>query len=276
MTKKSTIILASSLVLLLAGTGLVANRQLIKKQQANAVISRQEHSKKQKQALQQTTGLTVRSDLVSKPSPKAVSQEMITDGQKLLENRQLTVNQVSYFDFNALAIGDFSSLAGQWTDANGYQFEFSPQGLVGQDDLSITSLTYDINGEAVSQINRHSGGGFILHYYPAGTEIPSWHFQITQSDPSDIGRDRLVATQINRFDYESTNQFVSSVFYKTSDSYRQSTEDTSSSEATVEASPTSELETSDSLESSSGSTTESSSVIDTQQNESKLTVTAIE
>ena len=52
-----------------------------------------------------------------------------------------------------------------------------------------------------------SGGGFILHYYAAGSQIPSWHFGITETDPSDYGRDRLFATQGSRFDYESTNQF---------------------------------------------------------------------
>ncbi|WP_234818896.1 hypothetical protein [Streptococcus equinus] len=44
--------------------------------------------------------------------------------------------------------------------------------------LTLSALAYDDNGEAVSQVSSLTGG-FILYYYPAGKQIPNWHFNIT-------------------------------------------------------------------------------------------------
>ena len=163
-----------------------------------------------------------RADLLKAPTEKQVTEQLIKDGENLISTRQAS-QQTSQFDFNALAKSDFSSLAGTWMDANGYTFEFSPQGII-DNKLILSALVYDENGEAISNVYTESGGGFILHYYAAGSQIPSWHFGITETDPSDYGCDRLFATQGRRFDYESTNQFVSNVFYKVSDQYSQNTQ----------------------------------------------------
>ncbi len=85
--------------------------------------------------------------------------------------------------------------------------------------LTLSDLAYDDKGEAISQVSSQRDGGFILYYYAAGNQIPYWHFSITDSDPSDYGRDRLFTTQLGRFDYESTQQFVNSIFYKVSNNY---------------------------------------------------------
>ncbi|WP_229024952.1 DUF6287 domain-containing protein [Streptococcus macedonicus] len=160
--------------------------------------------------------------MLKAPTEKQVTEQLIKDGENLISTRQVS-QQTSQFDFNALTQSDFSSLAGTWMDANGYTFEFSPQGII-DNKLILSALVYDENGEAISNVYTESGGGFILHYYAAGSQIPSWHFGITETDPSDYGCDPLFATQGSRFDYESTNQFVSNVFYKVSDQYSQNTQ----------------------------------------------------
>lgn len=160
--------------------------------------------------------------MLKAPTEKQVTEQLIKDGENLISTRQVS-QQTSQFDFNALAQSDFSSLAGTWMDANGYTFEFSPQGII-DNKLILSALVYDENGEAISNVYTESGGGFILHYYAAGSQIPSWHFGITETNPSDYGCDGLFATQGSRFDYESTNQFVSNVFYKVSDQYSQNTQ----------------------------------------------------
>lgn len=230
MKKSTAITLTSGLVLLLA-----AGKYILADQSHTKPISYQTTQSKAKQATTshdqatvqpshndttQTTSL--RSDLVNTPAENEVTQDLMVAGEDILNTRQLS-SQTSSLDFTSLSLGDFSSLSGTWVDANGYTLTFSPQGLVSHDgSLSMSTLVYDANGEALSHVNvtnGHGSGGFNLHYYPAGIEIPAWHFGITSSDPSDFGRDRLFASQISRFDYESTTQFINSVFYKISDNY---------------------------------------------------------
>lgn len=41
-------------------------------------------------------------------------------------------------------------------DANGYTFEFSPQGII-DNKLILSALVYDENGEAISNVYTESG-----------------------------------------------------------------------------------------------------------------------
>lgn len=228
MKKGTSYFLVSGLVLLAVGGGVITLKYHSNHNHASTVSSQHHHA--QKKLSKSTSSSTKtqnhvaskRADLLKTPTEKQVTEQLIKDGENLISTRQVS-QQTSQFDFNALAQSDFSSLAGTWMDANGYTFEFSPQGII-DDKLILSALVYNENGEAISNVYTESGGGFILHYYAAGSQIPSWHFGITETDPSDYGRDRLFATQGSRFDYESTNQFVSNVFYKVSDQYSQNTQ----------------------------------------------------
>jgi len=118
---------------------------------------------------------------------KKITNNLVKDGKNIVDSRQVS-KEASHFDFAALAQGDFSSLAGTWQDANGFTFEFSPEGIVSENGrLTLSDLAYDDKGEAISQVSSQRDGGFILYYYAAGNQIPYWHFSIADSDPSDYG-----------------------------------------------------------------------------------------
>lgn len=224
MIKKTSYLLVLGIVVLAVSGGAIAL-----KHQSNhhaTTSSRQQRPTQKKRSKTTNASSQTKSDIASKredlrkiPTERNVTEQLKNDGKQLVSTQQVS-QQASQLDFKALAQADFSSLAGTWQDANGYTFEFSPQGLI-DDKLILSALTYDNNGEPISNVHTENGGGFTLHYYAAGTPIPHWHFDITASDPSDYGRDRLFATQLSRFDYESTNQFISNVFYKVSDDYSQ-------------------------------------------------------
>ncbi|TDE73853.1 hypothetical protein E0E04_03705 [Streptococcus vicugnae] len=215
------------LVLTACGIALAVNNHSHHKQakaQTNHHLTHKTSANKKASKSAKKKQVDKRLDLFQLPNEKKITDDLVKDGKNIVNSRQVS-KQASQFDFAALAQGDFSSLAGTWQDANGYTFEFSPQGLVSKDGrLTLSALTYDDKGEAISQVTSLTGG-FILYYYAAGNQIPNWHFNITDTDPSDYGRDRLFAAQLSRFDYESTQQFVNSVFYKISDNYSKVTQD---------------------------------------------------
>lgn len=230
MKKRKHYFWISGLLVVSFCVGALAVNQLSKHQATTTHITQSSHSKPKSR--KRTSAAThkkedkKRLDLFELPNEKKITETLVKSGKEIVDSRKVS-NETSRFDFAALAQGDFSSLAGTWQDANGFTFEFSPQGLVSQDGkLTLSALAYDDNGEAVSQVSSLTGG-FILYYYPAGKQIPNWHFNITDSNPSDYGRDRLFAAQLSRFDYESTQQFVNGVFYKISDQYSQNTKNES-------------------------------------------------
>ncbi len=260
MKKRTSHLLVSGLVLLAVGSGAMVLKH--HSNTSHVTSHAQKHVSKSSTTTSTSTSksknhlASKRADLVKAPIEKQVTEQLIKDGETLVNTRQVS-HQNSQFDFNALAQADFSSLAGTWMDANGYTFEFSPQGII-DDKLILSALVYDENGEAISNVYTESGGGFSLHYYAAGSKIPSWHFGITESDPSDYGRDRLFATQGSRFDYESTNQFISNVFYKVSDQYSQNTQtETDTTETTENVEENDDTVTTPSSDNQTDETTES-------------------
>ena len=101
---------------------------------------------------------------------KKITNNLVKDGKNIVDSRQVS-KEASHFDFAALAQGDFSSLAGTWQDANGFTFEFSPEGIVSENGrLTLSDLAYDDKGEAISQVSSQRDGGFILYYYAAGNQ----------------------------------------------------------------------------------------------------------
>ena len=199
-----------------------------------------------------------RHELFQLPNEKKITNNLVKDGKNIVDSRQVS-KEASHFDFAALAQGDFSSLAGTWQDANGFTFEFSPEGIVSENGrLTLSDLAYDDKGEAISQVSSQRDGGFILYYYAAGNQIPYWHFSITDSDPSDSGRDRLFTTQLSRFDYESTQQFVNSIFYKVSNNYSKDSQTKFESAETLEENTNQNLQNDE--------TTTDEQAFDTQEN----------
>ncbi|MBT0910456.1 hypothetical protein KJR09_02765 [Streptococcus lutetiensis] len=111
-----------------------------------------------------------RHDLFQLPNEKKITNNLVKDGKNIVDSRQVS-KEASHFDFAALAQGDFSSLAGTWQDANGFTFEFSPEGIVSENGrLTLSDLAYDDKGEAISQVSSQRDGGFILYYYAAGNQ----------------------------------------------------------------------------------------------------------
>ena len=111
-----------------------------------------------------------RHELFQLPNEKKITNNLVKDGKNIVDSRQVS-KEASHFDFAALAQGDFSSLAGTWQDANGFTFEFSPEGIVSENGrLTLSDLAYDDKGEAISQVSSQRDGGFILYYYAAGNQ----------------------------------------------------------------------------------------------------------
>ena len=89
----------------------------------------------------------------------------------------------------AIASGDFSSMAGTWRDANGVTYTFDAKGLVS--DVAKLELTYaglDENGIYRTNIRWHNLTGAALSIIPAGKKLPAGE---TVS-----GQDPLIAVEI--------------------------------------------------------------------------------
>ena len=167
MKKGTSYFLVSGLVLLAVGGGVITLKYHSNHNHASTVSSQHHHA--QKKLSKSTSSSTKtqnhvaskRADLLKAPTEKQVTEQLIKDGENLISTRQVS-QQTSQFDFNALAQSDFSSLAGTWMDANGYTFEFSPQGII-DNKLILSALVYDENGEAISNVYTESGG--VVSFY---------------------------------------------------------------------------------------------------------------
>ncbi|MGT2930272.1 DUF6287 domain-containing protein [Streptococcus dentasini] len=123
------------------------------------------------------------------------------------------------FDYHALASGDFSSLAGTWSDANGRTLIIAPDGsanILGT-PASIT-VTRDGKGEALMMVTYEDGTSLGILMYSAGERIPDRHFQ-SGADTSDNSRNRLVTAASDVLDEGGSDQFKNQVLYKTSADY---------------------------------------------------------
>ena len=126
----------------------------------------------------------------------------------------------SSFNFDALTQGDYSSIAGTWSDASGRVIVISPQGRISV--LGTTgsiTVSRDGKGEALMSVTYDDGTSFGILMYGAGQSIPDRHFQIGQADPSDTSKDRLVTAYSDILDQGGSDQFRNQVLYKTSNDY---------------------------------------------------------
>lgn len=111
-----------------------------------------------------------------------------------------TASQETGMDITAIQHGDYSSIAGTWTNGEGMTLTFDKNGLVS--DTSMVSLDYAsvVDGFLKASISGKSGGagGMAIAFLPVGTGLTE---SVTGSpnsgfaDPSNITKDRIWAGQ---------------------------------------------------------------------------------
>ena len=98
-------------------------------------------------------------------------------------------------NMQAIASGDFSSMAGTWQDANGVTYTFDAKGLVS--DVAKLEQVYaglDENGIFRTSIRWHNLTGAALSIIPAGKKLPAGE-TVSRQDPTDSSQDRFIIAQ---------------------------------------------------------------------------------
>ena len=124
----------------------------------------------------------------SEPATKESSAKSESKGEK-------EPAATSNLDMQAIASGDFSSMAGTWKDANGVTYIFDAKGLVS--DVAKLELVYaglDENGIYRTNIRWHNLTGAALSIIPAGKKLPAGE-TVSGQDPTDSSRDRFIIAQ---------------------------------------------------------------------------------
>ena len=124
----------------------------------------------------------------SEPATKESSAKSESKGEK-------EPAATSNLDMQAIASGDFSSMAGTWRDANGVTYTFDAKGLVS--DVAKLELVYaglDENGIYRTNIRWHNLTGAALSIIPAGKKLPAGE-TVSGQDPTDSSRDRFIIAQ---------------------------------------------------------------------------------
>ena len=124
----------------------------------------------------------------SEPATKESSAKPESKGEKESAT-------ASSLDMQAIASGDFSSMAGSWQDANGVTYTFDAKGLVS--DVAKLELIYaglDENGIYRTSIRWHNLTGAALSIIPAGKKLSAKE-TVSGQDPTDSSQDRFIITQ---------------------------------------------------------------------------------
>lgn len=101
--------------------------------------------------------------------------------------------EVKKMDLEAIANGDYSSIAGVWQDDKGNKLVFNDKGLVSQ-ELEGYGASLTDYGTASEGIYGGRDGGFLLEYIPAGVSIGNQvddQGQVVFKDSSDATKNRL-------------------------------------------------------------------------------------
>lgn len=101
--------------------------------------------------------------------------------------------EVKKIDLEAIANGDYSSIAGVWQDDKGNKLVFNDKGLVSQ-ELEGYGASLTDYGTASEGIYGGRDGGFLLEYIPAGVTIGDQvddQGQVVFKDSSDATKNRL-------------------------------------------------------------------------------------
>ena len=136
---------------------------------------------------------------VSKKSPASSSQTTTSSEGKKTDASSSEVKEkeekkeVKKMDLEAIANGDYSSIAGVWQDDKGNKLVFNDKGLVSQ-ELEGYGASLTDYGTASEGIYGGRDGGFLLEYIPAGVTIGDQvddQGQVVFKDTSDASKNRL-------------------------------------------------------------------------------------
>ena len=135
----------------------------------------------------------------SKKSPASSSQTTTSSEVKKTDASSSEVKEkeekkeVKKMDLEAIANGDYSSIAGVWQDDKGNKLVFNDKGLVSQ-ELEGYGASLTDYGTASEGIYGGRDGGFLLEYIPAGVTIGDQvddQGQVVFKDTSDASKNRL-------------------------------------------------------------------------------------
>ena len=134
----------------------------------------------------------------SKKSDSSSSQTSASSEVKKTTASSSEVNEeekkeVKKMDLEAIANGDYSSIAGVWQDDKGNKLVFNDKGLVSQ-ELEGYGASLTDYGTASEGIYGGRDGGFLLEYIPAGVTIGDQvddQGQVVFKDTSDASKNRL-------------------------------------------------------------------------------------
>ncbi len=163
-----------------------------------------------------STKSSTKTQMTSKSSQKKSSSQS-SKGQEKNSSSSSSASSSSQADKKQ---GDYSSIAGTWTDASGRVIVISPQGRISVLGTRGTmTIGRDGKGEALMTVTYDDGSSFGILIYGAGQAIPERHFQSGQADPSDTSKDRLVTAYSDILDQGGSEQFKNQVLYKSSNDY---------------------------------------------------------
>ena len=136
-------------------------------------------------------GASKKSD--SSSSQTSASSEVKKTTASSSEVKEEEKKEVKKMDLEAIANGDYSSIAGVWQDDKGNKLVFNDKGLVSQ-ELEGYGASLTDYGTASEGIYGGRDGGFLLEYIPAGVTIGDQvddQGQVVFKDTSDASKNRL-------------------------------------------------------------------------------------
>ena len=138
----------------------------------------------QQGASKKSTASSSQTNASSEVKKTAASSSEVKEKEKKEEKKM---------DLEAIANGDYSSIAGVWQDDKGNKLVFNDKGLVSQ-ELEGYGASLTDYGTASEGIYGGRDGGFLLEYIPAGVTIGDQvddQGQVVFKDTSDASKNRL-------------------------------------------------------------------------------------
>ena len=129
----------------------------------------------------------------SSSSQTSASSEVKKTTASSSEVKEKEKKEEKKMDLEAIANGDYSSIAGVWQDDKGNKLVFNDKGLVSQELEGYGASLADY-GTASEGIYGGRDGGFLLEYIPAGVTIGDQvddQGQVVFKDTSDASKNRL-------------------------------------------------------------------------------------
>lgn len=126
-------------------------------------------------------------------SQTTTSSEVKKTAASSSEVKEKEKKEEKKMDLEAIANGDYSSIAGVWQDDKGNKLVFNDKGLVSQ-ELEGYGASLTDYGTASEGIYGGRDGGFLLEYIPAGVTIGDQvddQGQVVFKDTSDASKNRL-------------------------------------------------------------------------------------